>query len=109
MVEAIIMMLDLIIPLEKKSLIISLQQKLKTKIMKQLRNLLTSEAQATNDRTSDLELQNDSALLVLICETKTDPELAKWVSDNALIVYRCLSVQGRLNYCEIIKNKLKNK
>ena len=71
--------------------------------MKQLKNLLISEAQAT----SDLELQNDSALLVLVCKTKTDSKLTKWLSDNALIVYRCLSVQGRLNYCEIIKQKLK--
>ena len=75
--------------------------------MKQLRKLLTKEAQATNDCTSDLSLQNDSALLILVCETKTDPELTKWLSDNALIVYRCLSVDGRIDYCEIIKNKLK--
>ena len=60
--------------------------------MKQLRNLLTTEAQTTNNRTSDLELQNDSALLVLVCETKTDRELMKWLSDNALIVYRCCQV-----------------
>lgn len=45
--------------------------------MKELKNLLITEAQATNDRTNDLELQNNSALLILVCETKTDSELAK--------------------------------
>lgn len=75
--------------------------------MKKIRSLLIKEAITINNSTNDLELKNDSALLILICETKTDSELTKWLNDNTLIVYKCLSAQGRLDYCEIIKNKLK--
>lgn len=75
--------------------------------MKQLRELLTTEAQATKKCTSNLDLQEDCNLLIYVCKNITDLELTKFLSNNTLILFKCLSMQGRLDYCEIIKQKLK--